>query len=73
MESPHLFDKHVPDNFILYEITYQTILHGFNSPIVEDVKKKLFIPYNFYIGHYKLFNSNNAKKEENLMLEFIFP
>jgi len=73
MASPHLFPKHVPNKLVLSEIVYQTVLQGFNYVLVKDVKKELFIPYNFYIGHYKIPNSNHAKQEGKLMLEFKFP
>jgi len=68
--STHLLPIYVPNKLVLSEIAYKTILQGFNSLLVKDAKKKLFISYNFYFGYYKLLNSNHAKQEGNLMLEF---
>jgi hypothetical protein len=71
--SPHLLPIYVPNKLVLSEIAYQTILQGFNSLLVKDVKKKLFIPYNFYVGYYKNFQILiMLSKKGNLMLEFIF-
>jgi len=37
-----------------------------------DERKITFIPYNMYIRHYGLLNSNQAREEENPMLEYRF-
>jgi hypothetical protein len=70
---PHLFPKYVSNRLILGEISYQTILQGFNATLAKDVRKRTFIPYNMYIGHYGLMNSKQARHEANTMLEYEFP
>jgi len=67
---PHLLPKCVPNKLVLAEISYQTILCGFNSFLVKGIVKRLFIPYNFSIVHYRFTNYVHARSEASLMMEF---
>jgi len=59
--SPHIFPKFVPNRLILSEISYQTILQGFNASLAKDARKITFIPYYIYLGHYVLVECKERK------------
>jgi hypothetical protein len=70
---PHLLPKYVPNRIILGEIAYQTILQVFNASLAKDSRKRTFISFNMYNGHYGLMNSKQARQEAKAMLEYKFP
>jgi hypothetical protein len=70
--APRLLPSHVPDQLIMGEICYQTILQGSNATLVKG-KKRAFIPYGFYVGFYLLKDTSQAKQEGLSQLEFRFP
>jgi hypothetical protein len=69
---PHLLPIHVPDQLIVGEICYQTILQGYNATLVKD-KKRDFIPYGFHIGFYMVKDTAHMKQEGLSQLEYRFP
>jgi len=69
----HMFPKYVLNRMVLGDIAYQTIIHGFDDSLEKYSRRKGFIQYNMYIGHYGLSNSKFAIQEENAMLEYNFP
>jgi hypothetical protein len=71
-EAPHFLPDHIPDQLILGEICYQTILQGYNATLVKD-KKRAFIPYRFHVGFYIVKNTAQDKQEGLSQLEFKFP
>jgi len=48
-------------------------IYIFHSILVKGASKRLFIPYNFSIGHSRLTNSYHAKEKGNVRLQFRFP
>jgi hypothetical protein len=66
-----LLPIYVPDQLLLGEICYQTILQGYNATLVKD-KKWAFIQYGFHIGFYMVKDTKHAKKEGLSQLEFLF-
>jgi hypothetical protein len=58
--TPHLLPKYVLDRVVLGEVAYQTVLQGFNASLLKEVKKNIFIPYNFSLGHYFLKDPKHA-------------
>jgi hypothetical protein len=42
LASPHFLPIYVPTKLVMSKTTHQTILQGFNSLFVKDVKKNLF-------------------------------
>jgi hypothetical protein len=48
-------------------------LQGFNTSLVNDSKKIIFIPCNFHLGNYGLSNPKYARHEAGAMLEYMFP
>jgi hypothetical protein len=56
----------------LGEISYQTVLDGFNVSLEKD-RRTCFILYNTYTGHYGLTSSKDSRQEVNAMLEYRFP
>jgi hypothetical protein len=59
-EAPHLLPVYVPDQLVVGEICYQTILQGYNATLVKH-KKKTFIPYGFHISFYMVKDTAQAK------------
>jgi hypothetical protein len=59
--APHLLPVHVPDQLVVGEICYQTILQGYNATQVKD-KKRSFIPYGFLVGLFLVKDTAQAKK-----------
>jgi hypothetical protein len=70
-EAAHLLLDHVPDQLVVGEICYQTILQGYNATLVKD-KKRAFIPYGFHVVFYLVKGTTQEKKEGLSQLEFIF-
>jgi hypothetical protein len=68
---PHLLPKFVPNRLVLREITYQTILHGFNASLIKD-KLKNFIHYSLLIRNYSIINSTFSIMESQAILEYRF-
>jgi carbamoylphosphate synthase small subunit len=71
IEAPHLLLVHVLDRLVVGEICYQTIMQGYNATLVKD-KKQVFIPYCFHIGFYLVKETDQAKQEGMIQLEFRF-
>jgi len=69
--APHLLPTHVPDQLVVGEICYQTILQGYNATLVKE-KKRAFIPYGFHVGFYMVKENSQAKQEALSQLEFVF-
>jgi hypothetical protein len=69
--APHILPTHVPDQLVVGEICYQTILQGYNVTLVKD-KKQAFIPYGFHVGFYMVKDTAQEKQEGLSQLEFIF-
>jgi hypothetical protein len=69
--APHLLPIYVPNQLVLGEICYQTILQGYNATLVKD-KKRAFILYGFHIGFYMVKDTAHAKQEGLSQLEFWF-
>jgi hypothetical protein len=69
--APHLLPTHVPDQLVVGEICYQTILQGYNITLVKD-KKRAFIPYGFHIGFYLVKDTTQDKQEGLSQLDFFF-
>jgi hypothetical protein len=69
--APHLLLAHVPDQLVVGEIFYQTILEGYNATLVKD-KKQVFIPYGFHVGFYMVKDTTQAKQEGLSQLYFRF-
>jgi hypothetical protein len=69
--APHLLPTHVPDKLVLGEICYQTILQGFNASLVKD-KKRIFIPYGFYVGYHFVKDTTQARQEAQSQIEYRF-
>ena len=69
IRAPHLLPVYVPDQLIVGEICYHTILQGYNATLVKD-KKQAFIPYGFHIGFYMVKDTAQAKQEGLIQLEF---
>jgi hypothetical protein len=67
--ASHLLLMYVPDQLVIGEIYYQTILQGYNTTLVKD-KKRAFIPYGFHIGFYMVKDIAQAKQEGLIQLEF---
>jgi len=70
-KAPHLLLAHVPDQLVVGEICYQTILQGYNATLVND-NKRAFIPYGFHVGFYMVKDTAQAKQEGLSQLEFRF-
>jgi hypothetical protein len=66
-----LLPIYVPNQLVLGEICYQTILQGYNATLVK-YKKRAFIPYGFHIGFYQVKDIVRAKQEGLSQLEFQF-
>jgi hypothetical protein len=60
--APHLLPIHIPDQLIVGEICYLTILEGYNATLVKE-KKKYFIPYGFHIGFHMEKDTEHVKQE----------
>ena len=56
----HNLTVHVPDQLVVGEICYQTILQGYNTTLVKD-KKQTFIPYGFHVGFYLVKDTTQYK------------
>jgi hypothetical protein len=56
---------------VLGEIFYQTILQGFNASLVKD-KKRVFIPYGFYVGYHFVKDTTQARQEAQNQIEYRF-
>jgi hypothetical protein len=69
--APHLLPIHVPDKLVLGEICYQTILQGFNASLVK-YKKRVFIPYGFYVGYHFVKDTTHARQEAHSQMEYMF-
>jgi hypothetical protein len=41
--APHLLPAHVPDQLVVGEICYQTILQGYNATLVKDKKRRSYL------------------------------
>jgi hypothetical protein len=68
-KAPHMLPVYVPDQLVVGEIYYQTILQGYNDTLVKN-KKRAFIPYGCHIGFYMVKDIVQAKKEGLRQLEF---
>jgi hypothetical protein len=60
--APHLLPSHVLDRSVLGEIFYQTILQDFSASLVKN-KKRVFIPYVFYVGCHFVKDTTQAMQE----------
>jgi hypothetical protein len=69
--APHTLPSHVPNQLIVGEICYRTILQGYNATLVKD-KKQAFIPYGSHVGFYLVKDIAQAKQEGLSQLEFKF-
>jgi hypothetical protein len=69
--APHFLPAHVPDQLIIGEICYHTILQGYNTTLVKD-KKRAFIPYSFHVGFYIIKYNAQDKQEGLSQLEYRF-
>ena len=67
----HIFPKYVLDTLFIFEIAYQSILHGVNATLKRE-KKKLLIPKLLYIGNFSINNFKIAKEKAQLMHESRF-
>ena len=45
IDPPNILLKHVPDRLVLVEISFQTMIVGFNNFLSKEFKKNLFIHY----------------------------
>jgi hypothetical protein len=70
--TPHLLPTLVPDQLVVGEIFYQTIMQGYNSTLVKE-KKRAFIPYGFHVEFYMVKDITQAQQEGLSELEYIFP
>jgi hypothetical protein len=69
--APHLLPLHVPDQIVLGEICYKTIIQGYNATLVKD-KKRAFISYGFHIVFCMVKDTTHAKQLGLGQLEFRF-
>jgi hypothetical protein len=69
--TPHLLSVHVPDQLVVEEICYQTILQGYNSTLIKD-KKRASMPYGFHVGFYMVKDTTQDKQEGLSQIEFRF-
>jgi hypothetical protein len=69
--APHLIPVYVPNQLVVGEICYQTILQGYNATLVK-YKKRAFIPYGFHFGFYMVKHKAQAKQEGLSQLESQF-
>jgi hypothetical protein len=69
--APRLLPIHVPDKLMLGGIFYQTILQGFHSSLVKE-KKRVFIPYGFYVGYNFVKDTTHARQEYQSQMEYSF-
>jgi len=69
--APLLLPAHVPEKLVLGEICYQTILQVFNASLVRD-KKRLFIPYGFFVGYHFVKDTTQARQDAQNQIEYSF-
>jgi hypothetical protein len=63
--APHLLPAHVPDQLVIGEICYQTILQGYNATLVKDKKRgfhTLWFPCRVLLG--KGYRSSQTRRVE---------
>jgi hypothetical protein len=59
----------VSNRLVLEEISYQTILQGFNTSFLKETKKRIFITYNFSLGNYELRDMKQPRQEASVIIE----
>jgi hypothetical protein len=57
---------------VIGEISYQIIYQGFNTSLLKEVKKKIFIPYGFKLGHFFIKDPKQARQEATIHLEYAY-
>jgi hypothetical protein len=71
MKPPHLLPQFVPDNIVLQEVSYQTIIHGVGECYIES-KRKFGHHLPLYVGNYFFENTKQAQAEVNTLLSYHF-
>jgi hypothetical protein len=71
MKPPHLLPQFIPENIVLQEVAYQTIIHGVRGMLYRS-KKEIWPPLPLYIGNYFFENTKQAQVEVDILLSYHF-